>query len=163
MINYWIPYKIDPLKFFMMTPSSERDLKNIVEGKKSWTESHSLRASVENLNHLAQKATLSSNDNPWLSTFSYGVNFTFDISVNFNSNGSSMNRINPETGEVTPRTKSPRFQLWISFFVFATITTFSSIALVSLIKEGLVARRFFNGTEVSPWWILFAVYHWNDH
>ena len=55
-----------------------------------------------------------------------------------NSNDSSMNRINPETGEVVPRTKSPRFQLWISFLVFATITTFSSIALVSLILSYLL-------------------------
>ena len=39
--------------------------------------------------------------------------------------------VDPNTGEIIPKGKSPRFLLWLSFFVFATITLGSAVSLVS--------------------------------
>jgi len=42
-----------------------------------------------------------------------------------------MNNIDPNTGEVIPRGNSPRFQLWLAFFAFATIVMGSAVEVVS--------------------------------
>jgi ABC-type multidrug transport system permease subunit len=39
--------------------------------------------------------------------------------------------VDPNTGEIIPKGKSPRFLLWLSFFAFATITLGSAVSLVS--------------------------------
>lgn len=46
-----------------------------------------------------------------------------------------MNNIDPNTGEVIPRGNSPRFQLWLAFFAFATIVMGSAVEVKNKEEE----------------------------
>jgi len=43
--------------------------------------------------------------------------------------------VDPNTGEIIPKGKSPRFLLWLSFFAFATITLGSAVSLKNQMEE----------------------------
>lgn len=43
--------------------------------------------------------------------------------------------IHAETGETTNQGRSPRFSLWVAFWVFSTVTLGSSVEIVSLLSK----------------------------